>query len=74
MDTSQKNACDGGLFWKSYTIPVPLTPLCRENIPALPERLQLANLAEQFLFFDSVVGQQDRITVFATQQGIKFFG
>ena len=45
----------------------PPTPLRREDIPVLPERYQVAKAGEQFLIFDSGVGDNERILIFATQ-------
>ena len=50
----------------------PPTPLRREDIPVLPERYQVTKAGEQFLIFDSGVGDNERILIFATQQGIRF--
>ena len=38
----------------------------------LPERYQVTEAGEQFLIFDSGVGDNERILIFATQQGIRF--
>ena len=51
---------------------LPPTPLRREDIPVLPERYQVTKAGEQFLIFDSGVGDNERILIFATQQGIQF--
>ena len=51
---------------------LPPTPLRREDIPVLPERYQVTKAGEQFLIFDSGVGDNERILIFATQQGIHF--
>ena len=51
---------------------LPPTPLRREDIPVLPERYQVTKAGEQFLIFDSGVGDNERILIFATQQGIRF--
>ena len=50
---------------------LPPTPLRREDIPVLPERYQVTKAGEQFLIFDSGVGDNERILIFATQQGIR---
>ena len=47
---------------------LPPTPLRREDIPVLPERYQVAKAGEQFLIFDSGVGDNERILIF----GIRF--
>ena len=44
----------------------PPTPLRREDIPVLPERYQVTKAGEQFLIFDSGVGDNERILIFAT--------
>ena len=46
---------------------LPPTPLRREDIPVLPERYQVTKAGEQFLIFDSGVGDNERILIFATQ-------
>ena len=51
---------------------LPPTPLRREDIPVLPERYQLTKAGEQFLIFDSGVGDNERILIFATQQCIYY--
>ena len=51
---------------------LPPTPLRSEDIPVLPERYQVTKAGEQFLNFDSGVGDNKRILIFATQQGIHF--
>ena len=38
----------------------------------LPERYLVTKAGEQFLIFDSGVGDNERILIFATQQGIHF--
>ena len=50
----------------------PPTPLRREDIPLLPERYQVTKAGEQFPNFDSGVGDNERILIFATRQGIHF--
>ena len=44
----------------------PPTPLRREDVPALPERYQVTNSGEQFLFFDSAVGEQEPLLIFVS--------
>ena len=51
---------------------LPPTPLRREDIPVLPKRYQVAKAGEEFLIFDSGIGDNERILIFATQQGIHF--
>ena len=51
---------------------LPPTPLRRQDIPVLPERYQVTKAWEQFLIFDSGVGNNERILIFASQQGIHF--
>ena len=48
------------------------TPLRREDIPVLAERYHITKAGEQFLIFDSRLGDSERILIFATQQGIHF--
>ena len=48
------------------------TPLRREDIPMLAERYHITKAGEQFLIFDSRLGDNERILIFATQQGIHF--
>ena len=38
----------------------------------LPERYQVTKAGDQFLIFDRGVGDNERILIFATQQGIYF--
>ena len=51
---------------------LPPTPLRREDIPVLEERCQVIEAGEQFLIFDSGLGDNERTVIFATQQGIHF--
>ena len=51
---------------------LPPTPLRREDIPVLPERHLVTKTGEIFLIFDSGVGDNERILILATQQGIHF--
>ena len=39
----------------------------------LPERYQVTRAGEQFLAFGSGVGDNERILIFATQQGIHLY-
>ena len=39
----------------------------------LPKRYQVAKAGEEFLIFDSGVGDNERTLIFATQQGIHFY-
>ena len=41
-------------------------PQRREEIPALPHQYQITNRGDQFLLFDSGVGDIDRMLIFAT--------
>ena len=51
---------------------LPPAPLCREDIPVLPGRYQVTQAGEQFMIFDRGVGDNERILIFVTQQGIHF--
>ena len=51
---------------------LPLTPLSRKDIPILPERYQVTKSGERYLIFDNGVGDNERILIFAIQQGIHF--
>ena len=51
---------------------LPPTPLCREDTPLLRERYQVIKVGEQFLIFDSGLGDNELTVIFATQQGIHF--
>ena len=51
---------------------LPPTPLRRKDIRVLPERYEVTKAGEQFLIFDSGVGDNECILIFATQQGIHF--
>ena len=49
------------------------TSLSREDMPVLPKRYHVTKkTGEQFLIFDSGVGHDERILIFATQNGIYF--
>lgn len=47
------------------------TPLRRQDIPVLPQQYQVTAAGDQFLLFDSGVGDAERIFIFATQQGLR---
>ena len=51
---------------------LPPAPLRREDIPVLPGRYQVTQAGEQFMIFDRGVGDNERILIFVTQQGIHF--
>lgn len=51
-----------------------LNPLRKEDIPMLPQQFQLTKNGEQFFLRGSGLGDEQRIFVFATQQGIYLLG
>lgn len=53
---------------------VPPNPLRREDIPVIPQRFQVTNAGDQFLFFDSGFGDVNRVIIFATLEGIRYLG
>ena len=51
---------------------LPPIPVRREDILVLPERDQVTKAGDQFLIFDSGVGDNECILIFAIQHGIHF--
>ena len=51
-----------------------LNPLRKEDIPMLPQQFQLTKNGEQFFLRGSGLEDEQRIFVFATQQGIYLLG
>ena len=50
----------------------PPNPATREEIPELPEQYQLTVNGEQFMIFDSGIGDHERMFIFASELGLKF--
>ena len=53
---------------------VPPNPQTRMEIPELPEEYQVTSGGEQFLAFDSGVGDDQRMFIFASPQGLQALG
>ena len=51
---------------------LPPTPFHRQNIPVLPHDYQITADGDQFLVHDSGFGDEERILIFASQQGLRF--
>lgn len=51
---------------------LPPLPLNRAAIPVLPHQYQVTENGDQFLLFDSGVGDAERILLFSSQQGLQF--
>ena len=51
---------------------LPPTPFHQQNIPALPHDYQITADGNQFLVHDSGFGDEERILIFASQQGLRF--
>ena len=51
---------------------LPPLPLNRAAIPVLPHQYQVTENGDQFLLFDSGVGNAERILLFSSQQGLQF--
>ena len=51
---------------------LPPNPQNRDEIPVLPQEYQLTSYGGQFLIFDSGVGDQERIFIFASDVGLRF--
>ena len=50
------------------TLPNPATP---EEIPELPEQYQLTVNGQQFMIFDSGIGDHERMFIFASELGLQ---
>ena len=51
---------------------MPPLPINRAAIPVLPQQYQQTENGQQFLLFDSGVGDAERILIFLSQQGLEF--
>ena len=49
----------------------PPNPATREEIPELPEQYQLTVNGEQFMIFDSGIGDHERMFIFASELGLQ---
>ena len=49
----------------------PPNPTTREEIPELPEQYQLTVNGEQFMIFDSGIGDHERMFIFASELGLQ---
>ena len=53
---------------------LPQNPLNRQAIPILPNNYQVTSTGDQFLAYDSGVGDANRILIFASPQSIRLLG
>ena len=51
---------------------MPRNPENRENIPVLPQEYPLTANGDPFVVFECRVGDQERIFIFASSQGLQF--
>lgn len=53
---------------------LPANPINREAIPELPDEFRVTANGEQFLTYDSGVGDEERVFIFCSPQGLQLLG